>query len=128
MAPIDTPNLRGADGAIRRFTNIPEQEAHLTRLYKDKTVWSLWYVMAATRSEGMHGVITDKKGQQVIGVKKGQEMKIDNNIYVWHGEWVKRKNLFDHSGWLPKEIGLYTFKKLEQRTKSKRMKSKEENE
>lgn len=74
----------------------------LTKSDKSAT-WRMWYIAKGTRSEGLHGTITEGD-KEVYGKALQESRVVDGRKLVWHGAWDERKNLFSKSGWLPEDI------------------------
>lgn len=95
------------DGSLRRIGNPKGEEPHVKVPFKKGGAWKLWYIVMATRSEGIHGELFDHKKNRINGKKIGEKKTIQGSVYVWHGAFSERKNLFDQSGWIPEKSDEY---------------------
>lgn len=65
--------------------------------------WRMWYIAKGTRSEGLHGTITEGD-KEILGKALQESKTVAGQKLIWHGSWDDRKRLFAKSGWLPEDI------------------------
>ena len=92
---------------LARVAQVENKKPHVQITHEDGTTWKLWYIAVGTRSEGMHGRLDDSHGLEIQGTKIGETKSVHGVVYEWKGKQGNAKQLFDHTGWIPKRLEPY---------------------